>query len=49
MTPEDLKAFHKEFVTAKNGVIAIFGDVKAEEVLKMVEKEFGSLPAGELA
>lgn len=48
LTPDDLRAFHKQYVTAKNGVIAIFGDVKAEEVLKMVEKEFGSLPAGEL-
>ena len=34
---------------AKNGVIAIFGDVKAEEVLKLVEKDFGTMPAGKLA
>lgn len=49
LTPDDLKAFHKQFVTAKNGVIAVFGDVNAEEVFKLVEKEFGSLPSGELA
>ncbi|MFZ4681571.1 MAG: M16 family metallopeptidase [Terrimicrobiaceae bacterium] len=49
LTPQDLAAFHQEYVTAKNGVIAVFGDVKAEEVLKLVEKQLGSLPSGELA
>lgn len=49
ITAKDLKAFHEQYVTAKNGVIAVFGDVKAEEVLKLVEKEFASMPAGELA
>ncbi len=49
LTPEQLKAFHDEYSVAANGVIAVFGDVKAEEVLKLVEKDFGSLPAGKLA
>jgi len=49
LTPEQLKAFHDEYAVASNGVIAVFGDVKAEEVLKLVEKDFGSLPAGKLA
>jgi len=49
LTPKELQAFHDEYVVGKNGVIAVFGDVKADEVLKLVEKQFGSLPAGELA
>lgn len=49
LTPQDLEAFHREYVTAKNGVIAVFGDVKADEVLKLVEKQLGSLPSGALA
>lgn len=49
LTPKDLRAMHDQFVVAKNGVIAVFGDVKAEEVVKMVEKEFAKLPSGELA
>lgn len=48
LTSEQLKAFHDEYAVASNGVIAVFGDVKAEDVLKMVEKDFGSLPAGKL-
>ena len=49
ITPKDLQAFHDQYAVAKNGVIAVFGDVKAEEVLKLVEKNFGTMPAGELA
>ncbi len=49
LAPSDLKEFHKKFAVARNGVIAVFGDVKAEEVLKLAEKAFGSLPSGELA
>ena len=49
LTPKDLRAMHDQYVVAKNGVIAVFGDVKAEEVVKLVEKEFAKLPSGELA
>jgi zinc protease len=49
ITPADLMAFQKDYVVANNGVLAVFGDVKAEEVLKLVEKDFGTMPAGELA
>jgi zinc protease len=49
LTPKELRAMHDQYVVAKNGVIAVFGDVKAEEVVKMVEKEFAKLPSGELA
>jgi len=49
ITPKDLRAFHDQYTVAKNGVLSVFGDVNAEEVLKLVEKNFGELPAGELA
>ena len=42
-------AFNDNLVVAQNGVIAVFGDVKAEEVLQLVEKNFGAMPAGQLA
>jgi zinc protease len=48
ISPADLMAFKKEYVVAENGVLAVFGDVKAEEVLKLVEEDFGRMPAGEL-
>ena len=49
ITPAQLRAFHKEFVTSKNGVISVFGAVKADDVRKLVEKLFAALPAGQLA
>jgi len=48
ITQKDLQAFHDEYVTGGNGVIAVFGDVKADDVRKQVEKYFGALPAGKL-
>ena len=49
LSPADLRAFKEEYIAAKNGVLAVFGDVKAEEVLKLVEKDLGTMPAGKLA
>jgi len=49
ITPDQLKSFHKEFAVAKNGVIAVFGNVKAEEVRKLAEKYFAAMPSGDLA
>ena len=49
LSPADLKAFKEQFIVAENGVLAVFGDIKAEEVLRLVEKDFGAMPAGELA
>ena len=43
---EQLQAFHREFAVGRNGVLAVFGAVKAEEVLALVEKSFADLPAG---
>lgn len=49
LTPEMLREFHKEYAVAKNGVISVFGAVNAEEVRKLVEKDFASMPSGKLA
>ena len=49
ITPKDLQTFHQALAVGANGVVAVFGDVKAEEVLKLVEKDLASLPKGELA
>ncbi len=49
ITPAQLRTFHKEFVTSKNGVISVFGAVKADDVRKLVEKLFAAMPAGQLA
>ena len=46
---EQLQAFHRQFVAGRNGVLAIFGAVKAEEVRELVEKAFAELPTGEIA
>ncbi len=45
----DLRKFKEEVLVAQNGVLAIFGDVKAEEVFEMVKKAFEKLPSGHLA
>lgn len=55
-TPESVAAidrqqlldFQKKYIVGANGVIAVFGDVKAEEVKALVEKDFGALPKGEV-
>jgi zinc protease len=49
ITPDDLRAFRDRHVVARNGVLAIFGDVRAEEVRALVEELLGDLPAGEPA
>ncbi|MCX6966976.1 MAG: pitrilysin family protein [Verrucomicrobia bacterium] len=46
---DQLLAFHRQYVTGRNGVIAVFGAVDAEEVKALVEKAFAELPAGQPA
>lgn len=48
LSPENLAEFHREFITARNGVLAVFGAVKAEEVFQLAERFFATLPPGEL-
>jgi zinc protease len=46
---QDLLDFHRKYVVGRNGVIAVYGDVKAAEVKALIEKQLGALPAGEAA
>ena len=43
---EDAEAFYKKYYVPANLTVAIVGDVKAEEVIPIVETYFGRLPAG---
>lgn len=47
LTPDDLRALHDRLTVASNGVIAVFGDVKATEVYELAKKAFAGLPAGD--
>ena len=42
----DLLDFQKKYITGSNGVIAVFGDVKAPEVRDLVAEAFAKLPVG---
>jgi zinc protease len=46
---KDLLAFRDRYIVARNGVIAVFGNVKAAQVLELFEPKLGTLPPGELA
>jgi zinc protease len=48
LTRDQLLAFRDECVTAKNGVLAVFGDVSVEEVRSMAGEMFGGLREGKL-
>lgn len=48
ITQAQLRAFRDQCVTARNGVLAIFGDINTEEIRQLAKKLFGTLPAGEL-
>src|SRR5213596_1941536 len=49
LTQKDLIEFRDSYVVAKNGVIYIFGDVKAAEVKQLVEQALGKMKTGALA
>ncbi|OHE77938.1 MAG: hypothetical protein A3F67_05460 [Verrucomicrobia bacterium RIFCSPHIGHO2_12_FULL_41_10] len=49
LTPELIQSVYKQFAVGSNGVLAIFGDVNAKEVLAMVTQAFAAMPAGALA
>jgi zinc protease len=46
---DELEVFRDRHLVGRNGVIAIFGAVKAAEVRAAVEKAFAAMPAGEPA
>src|SRR6266487_2090704 len=49
LTQKDLFEFRDRYVVAKNGVIYVFGDVKASEVKQLVEQMFAKMNPGALA
>jgi zinc protease len=49
LTQKDLLEFRDRYVVAKNGVIYVFGDVKASEVKELFEKSLGKMRPGALA
>ncbi len=46
---KDLLAFRDRYLVAKNGVISVFGNVKAAEVKQLFEQKFATMKSGELA
>ena len=42
-----LATHHQKYFTAKNSVIAIFGDIDSDHALELANKHFGTLPSGE--
>src|SRR5437016_3704609 len=49
LTQKDLLEFRDRYVVAKNGVIYVFGNVKAAEVKQLVEQTLGKMKPGALA
>lgn len=49
LNSKDLLAFRDRFVVARNGVVAVFGDVEAGEIRDLLEQKLGPMPTGELA
>jgi zinc protease len=44
ISQKDLKTFHKNFIGKNNLVIAVSGDITAEELSKKLDETFGALP-----
>lgn len=49
LTQKDLVDFRDRYVAAKNGVLYVFGDVKAADVKQLVEQTLGNMNPGALA
>jgi zinc protease len=49
LTRKDLVEFRDRYVVAKNGVLFVFGDVKAAEVKQLFEQALGGMRPGALA
>ncbi len=49
LTQKDLLEFRDKYLVAKNGVISVFGDVKASEVKQLFEQALGRMNPGTLA
>jgi zinc protease len=46
LTRDEVVDFYHQYAVAKNGVIAVFGDVKADEIKTLVERLFGPMASG---
>jgi predicted Zn-dependent peptidase len=44
-TPKDLQAFHQAMYLPANATLVVAGDVKADAVIPLLEKQFGSWPS----
>ena len=49
LTQKDLLEFRDRYLVAKNGVVFVFGNVKAAEVKQLFEQALGGMKPGELA
>ena len=49
LSPAHLMAFRDRVICGRNGVLAIFGAVQAEEVRRLAEEALGGLPPGAAA
>src|SRR5947199_2798765 len=49
LTQNELLEFRGRYIVAKNGVVVVFGDVKASEVKQLVEQTLGKMKPGALA
>ena len=49
LTRSQLVAFRDQFVVGRNGVISVFGNVKAAKVKELLEKRLATMRPGELA
>ena len=47
LTREDAAAYHGRLSGARNVVVAVFGDIRSDEIAAEVERLWGDLPAGE--
>jgi zinc protease len=46
MTRDELYGFYRRYYVPSNATLVVVGDVSADEALRLVEKRFGSIPAG---
>jgi zinc protease len=47
-TLEDVRAYYKEYYNPANAFIVVVGDFRKQEILRMIEKAFGSISEGVL-
>jgi len=46
LTREEMLGYHQRYCCGRNGVLAVFGDVKKEEIMPEIRRRFGGLPPG---